>query len=462
MLETIRHVSVHEAEKSENFVTLLKQFYNKALYSDLVLHIRDSGDAKKPPLLIHTHLIVLYSASHYIQRFLACFATDPSRYSIQTDNPLVPNQIHLNLELDYASGFDDALIQLFFSLFYVNRFDEAHLKANGLADTLHENIMALYTLASYFAYDTLLVYLEQYLKASMCVAYFTPLTNLCLSRHPVTGEYTIERKHANGSLFTRLLQWYTCCIDERDVTNDETTTTTPTIITTETDTTIGPIKCNRRYYEENKASILGQMQERIVNLQAVDIPQKRVQRLDATTIQLDYYRRICNECLGECNKKNTINSFYYINMGFLTLDSARFFLRLKKKVPYLSPRRDSYHRNNVLEMTMVRKYYGDHGEQPTRLEEKDEDEKYHCRSHVALLSRKKHRDKYKQEYGKKSLFTTTEINSFDTHPVKYCYEARCDHCSSVKPVYIILLHMVVSRENSPIEDMSMMVEMPHP
>lgn len=443
---------IHDSQKSENFGNLLSDFYNKAMYSDLVLHIGDTGNPGKTPFVIHTHQLVLHSASEYIRRRLSsCFLEDPSR-------SYVNNQLQITIQLDYArSGLDDEVVGLFFSLFYVARFDEAHLKANHLEERLHHNILVLYDLALYFLFDSLSTYIEQYFKATMCLAYFTPLSLFCLQHNPATATYSVE-KQRGSTLYRRLAQWYACCVS-----GDEEAGAANTV-DEEKET-----RCDSQYFSRNKQTILHEMAQ----IENCRLPKKEARRLNDSTIRLDYHRNLCGDCMG--NSSNAVGAFYYLDMGCLTLKYTngveRFFLRLKKKRRH-DVRGVVY--DNGMELTMIsamsspppykKLRIASHGQQQRWMSPVDESDRYECESRISLLSRKRHKDKSTQSRSKKNIFIPTEINNFDVHAPKHCYEGRCDHCATLKPIYIMLISIKLSKEsnsnNSPLEDMSMIVEEP--
>jgi len=285
----------YDSQKSENFGNLLSDFYNKAAYSDLVLHIGDISNPAKQALVIHSHLLVLHSASEYMRRYLSCFINDPTRSCVSKPNAmlLLPNQLQLTLQLDYArSGLDDEVVGLFFSLFYVTRFDEAHLKANCLEERLHHNILVLYDLALYFLFDSLSTYIEQYFKATMSLAYFTPLSLFCLQHNPVTSTYSVE-KQRGSSVYKRLAQWYACCVNGEEVVRE------PSGAEEE-----AAAKCDYQYFTRNKQAILQDM----ACIENCRLPKKEARRLDDSTICLDYHRNICGDCMGEST--NAMGAFY--------------------------------------------------------------------------------------------------------------------------------------------------------
>lgn len=417
--------------KNENFGNLLSEYYNKATVSDLVLHIGDTCDRKKVPLVIHTHLMFLHPASAFIRRYLSCFGNDPERCHVTGQNPLVPNQLHLKINLDYGKGrLDDEVVSLFFSLFYVNRFDEAHLKHNHIEEAFYHNILILYELALHFLFDTLCVYIESYFKATMSLAYFSHLSNFCLLPDPVTGAYALE-KQRGATVYRRLAQWYTCCVGGDDV--------SPSPPPSSDD------KCDWHYFTRNKQAILRD----IGLVENCRLPKREARRLTDSSLSLEYHRTICETCMDGSKGENVVGSFYYLDMGCLTLEDANFFLRLKKK-KRIDPRGIAY--DNKLELTM------------TCPSSSSTPEQYMCESRISLLSRKSHKDKFSQTQSKKNLFIPTEINHFDAHPVKHCYEGHCDYCTMLKPVYIILMRINLSRQEEdhprPLEDMTMNVEEP--
>lgn len=387
-----------------NFANLRTQFFDKANCSDLILHIVDFTNPLKPALVIHSHFIVLYSVSDYIRRRLdSLFENDPSRYRLN-------NQTHLNITL---SEVDDEVVRLFFSLFYVNRFDHEQMSKNGLGERVHENILTLYDLAQYFLFDTLIAYIDQYFRESMCLSYLTPLLDFCLQQSPETGSHYIDKKRT-GTLFNSLIQWYACCAD-----------------TTE---------------EANSVAMLGDLSQRVENMEeCCRIPRKRARRLSGSKTHLEYYHRICDDCMCKSSKHNTVGAFYYLNLGHLSLQhvedgsTERFFMRLKKQVNNKSG-------INKIELTRIR-------DKPI------ENEPVRCHTELRLLSRKQRREASStlvQRVEQLHLNVPTEINSFERNALKHCYEAQCDHCALTKPVYILLLDITITSNN--LEDMTMSVE----
>ncbi len=450
-----------QERKSENFGNLLSDYYNKATDSDLVLYISDLSDPNKLPLLIYSHLLVLRSASDFIRRYLSCFSNDPSRCQLSNANPVVPNQLQLSIPLDYASNnLDDSLLTLFFSLFYVNRFDETHLGRNGLADQIHHNILHLYQLSLYFCYDTLTSYIEQYFKATMCLTYFTPLSNFCPQKDPFTGKYLLE-KARGATVYNRLAQWYTCCVRDSSSLCEE-------------EEEAGPAseeRCNKQYFEQKKRAILADL----ATVENCRLPKKEARRLSESSIRLDYHRNLCAGCMSDSNKENTVGAYYYLDLGCLALQYGngveQFFLRLKKKRRPDS--QQSVLQDNKIELTMNRKHTPPAQKKPRNGTEQwmpsssvieEDGERYTCDSRIVLLSKKTHKDKSLQKYKKKSLSLPTEINSFDVHAAKHCYEGHCDQCNTLKPVYILMMRILLSREgtnaNASPEDMTMSVEDP--
>lgn len=434
----------------ENFGNLRSDFYNKETFSDLTLHIYDT---EKPgqvePLVIHSHFLVLYSASAYIRKCLTGFENDPSR-SVNRSN----NKTTLRIQLD---SVDEEVVRLFFSLFYMNRFDKAHISMNGIDQSIHENSLALYSLAKFFFFDTLVVYIEKYFRENMRLSFFASLSAFCLRMNEMSGLFYVDQPQC-GVLFKNLIQWYTCCVKPP---------TTEEFIA-------GQRKgdpANVRYYADNKRAILHDLEHCVENIDECALPRQRVRRLSETRIELDHHHRVCDECLSKSTKRNTVDAFYYLDMGSLSIEDAnateRFFMRLKKKKrAFFSARgvdededEDEEEEEddddiNIIELTMIRKHQLQQQEAVL--------ERYSCSSRVTLLSRKNYQEKPQQcRYTKRNLSIPSEVNNFKTTPIEHCYEAHCDHCAKLRPVHIIMLSLTLEREGMlllPPEDMSMSVE----
>lgn len=440
----------------ENFGNLRTLFFNKSDCSDLVLHICDIGQQEKR-VEIHSHLVVLCSASRYIQSCLTSIMNHQNVNRIQTtDTQLVRNKLILRLEIDFSTNeLSNEVVQLFFSLFYVQRFDDPH---SAETEKIQYHILELYELACHFLYDSLIVYIEQYLIANMNIGYFTPLYRFCLISDPSNGRYQMIESKA--PLFTRLLQWYECCVDL--------TIGTPSV-------SIGALS----YYAEHKTTILEDLYRRVDNIELCQVPSKSISYAntpDRDSISLRYYNRICPSCLENPKKRNIVGAFAYTELGHLTTrgggdHSETYYFRLKKKVIAIrgSPLRLQ---NNTIELTRLRNQPqqiqpGGARKRPLSIhDDRPEEKRYECTSKVTLLSKKREKETTENHYSEKDISVPTEIGRFVTHKAKQCYEAHCDQCNIRRHVYIILLDVTLRKErvlphSSPIlEEMEMHVEEP--
>ena len=430
--------------RNENFSNLRNEFFNKSDDSDLVLHISDIGSPIKR-LEIHAHRMVMKSASRYIHSCLN------SRLNYQ-NRSLINEKVVLKLELDFTgNALSDDVVILFFSLFYLNRFDNE--------EELHYNILEIYELATFFLFDALTHYIENYLMATMSLSYFTPLCRFCLTFDEASNRY--EMIESKAPLFTRLLQWYQCCVD----------------IPTELPQLPYSSICDSNYYARHKESIITDLSRRVNNIDRCQLPRKEISKST-----LRYYHRICPGCLEFTD--NRIGSFYYSDLGQLKKTyrngSETFFFRLKKKKSVSSNRHSPQRNNQPATITVELTRRATYTEQPYKkrarlngeeggedwLEEEEEEEdtnRYLCKSRVTLLSQKQEKDIIDSVYSEKDISVPTEIGHFEPHKVKHCYVGQCDQCTNTsrQEIYIIILDVSLSREayNAPIqEEMGMQVE----
>jgi hypothetical protein len=507
-----RESIIHKQKKSENFGNLLNLHCTNEC-SDLFLDVYNQksdcfshcGDFQ---FSIETHRFMLISASNYFRKRLG-----PSHLNQELGSR--ENKQTLSLYLNFSLGLEESVVRLFFSLFYVNRFDADHLNIRipnqeaTLLELIKSNILVLYQLAIFFYFDALTAYCEAELFGSMTLEYFTALTTFCLIKNEYTGRYAIIDERVK--IYARLIEWYVCCIEH-------------TPYTELLNTTSRGQKCNRRYFSCNKEELLNELLTSVDNIQACRIPTKSHTNFDNfTRTHIEYYRKICNACLNDNKTSYAYQGFYYINFGTLKKyyrnGHEQHFFRLKKRRTLFGPDQ------NVLEMSMKRIYYqeaihvrkkqrraslpglemlvdsnadaeganieveeeddpsyANTGNSTTEEEEEEEEENeeeeiqeeeehdilissklnleemakdltclYECKSQISLLSRKVKKDLTSCEYMMKDFSMPSEISDFEVHEPKHCYEAKCDTCCQKAPVYIIQLALQLSRA----------VELPH-
>jgi hypothetical protein len=307
------------------------------------------------------------------------------------------------------------------------------------------------------------VYIEQYFLEGMCLSYFSPLFGFCLSVDSATNgssgaHYKIIPSKAH--LFSRLLQWYQCCIDPIAPATYQ----------------IPPTEMGTEYFLYHKEVILNDFSQRIENLESCNVPRHQVTLLptqaSSRKIKLNHYHKICNTCLCNHRKNNTVNAYYYTDLGSLkktySNGSETFFFRLKKRVPSnrdsMPPRSNaSSSNNNTIELTCVREYTKKRARNSLNMQLVDEEENewlekeqeqersisYSCESQVTLLSRKRQNDMIDHTYKESDISRPTAISHFLLHKPKYCYEAHCEHCKVKKPVYVFILNVTLSKEVDP-------------
>jgi len=416
---------------SRNLSNLRTQFFNKSHCSDLLLQISDIGShPTRQRMAIHANILVLYSASRYFQSCLTSHLNQQNKSitAVNDSGALLPNKLVLKLELDFEQlQLSEEVVELFFSLFYLARFD----RDIQIQEALHYNILALYQLASFFLFDALTAYIEEYLIGGMCLAYFTPLFRFCLRLDERSGCYElIEPKEM---LFNRLLQWYQCCV--------ESSATLPSNTAVAADT---------QYYVHDKPFIMEELRRRVTFLeQRCDLPSKEIVRDggSAESLQLRYYHKICPACLESVSRKSCrVGPFGYTDMGKLSDCGETFSFRLKKRARTSrhSPRHFEQQESVGIEVTR----------------HQQEECRYECKSRVTLLSRKRQCDTKDHHYSEKDISVPSEIATFTPHKVKYCYDGYCEHCHEWTALYILLMCIELRRHlHAPIlEEMGMHVE----
>lgn len=349
------HAEVIKQKPAEALRNLASVF-NSGICSDIVLSMYDET-SKTHVIDIQSHILLLYLNSGYFRTHF--------------DNTLFSNKMkpceeknRLCLLLPFDENIDKNLICLFFSLFYVTLFDAQHLNQEQ-RDKITHNILYLYQLAWRFDFYALSGYCEEQLFATMTIEYFGLLTEFCLSRDNETGRFSIKQHLV--SLYSRLMQWYQCCIDHTEYSNLLTSTiiqpatTATTTTTTQQQQMADPApKYGRKYLSCNKEEIMRDIMTLVDGIQQCQIPVKN-HTLSANHMntQIRYYRRICSDCLvNRSNSASSYQGYYYINFGSLTryysngYESYAFRLKRKNSSTQLKPLVD-----NVLEMCLHRVYY---------------------------------------------------------------------------------------------------------
>lgn len=443
---------------SENFGNLRSQYFNKSDDSDLLLQINELGTSIKR-LEIHAHSLVVKSGSRYIASCLSSGLNHQNRSVVSCggQTPFSRNKIVLRLELDFSNGLSDRVVEFFFSLFYLNRFDhcdDSDVENQQIKEELHYNILELYELACYFFFDALTVYIEEHLFSTMSLSYFTPLYRFCLTFDEARNRYSIIESKA--ALFTRLLQWYQACVD------------TSIQLLPPSSSAIEAV-CDSDYYAVHKASIIADVWRRVNMIEKCELPSREILRGVENT-ELRYYHRICPTCLDSTDKKaNRIGAFYYADLGQLRKTtrngSETYFFRLKKKkkLSYATTTRQGDNNNLVtIELTRRRAYKSNTID--TQLEEEHAKERrYLCKSRVSLLSRKREIDRLEYSYNQKDISVPTEIGKFTPHKAKYCYDGQCDQCNKSSSIYIVILQISLTKQvcqstSSILEEMGMQVD----
>ncbi len=343
----LQRVSFTSKQNSINLQKLGVLFNNSCL-SDLVIHIFDEETGEKK-LSLASHRLVLYAASEY---FRIIFENQ------KRDSPFAPLNGNLNITLNFSHGLEKEVVELMFRLFYVPVFDTTQLDTEQIK-TINLHILYLYQLSLRFTFDALTVYCEELLFANMTLGYFGLLTEFCLTKNEKIGRFSIISERI--SIYSRLMQWYQCCIDHTDYSNLLTTT----VMTGTTNTPVSnnnnndtPMRYNRQYLSCNKEEILRDMMNLVDNIHQCQIPTKNhTIGINRESMKIDYYRRICHDCLANNTKRaKTYQNYYYINFGTLkkyySNGSEQYSFRLKKK-----NQQKHFSTDNIVEMSFIRTFF---------------------------------------------------------------------------------------------------------
>jgi|WetSurMetagenome_2_1015567.scaffolds.fasta_scaffold29695_4 hypothetical protein len=316
--------------------------FNNSCLSDLIIHIYDEETGEKK-LSLASHRLVLYAASEY---FRIIFETQ------KKNSPFAVLDGNLSITLNFSHGLEKEVVELMFRLFYVPVFDSNQMDSDQIK-TINHHILYLYQLSLRFTFDALTVYCEELLFANMTLGYFGLLTEFCLVKNEETGRFSIINERI--SIYSRLMQWYQCCIDHTDYSNLLTTTVMTTSNNNHSDT---PTRYNRQYLSCNKEEILRDMMNLVDNIQQCQIPVKNhTISANRESMKIDYYRRICHDCLSNSNKKaKTYQNNYYINFGTLKkyysngYEQYSFRLKKRNQQKYLFT-------ENIVEMCIARTFF---------------------------------------------------------------------------------------------------------
>ena len=113
-------MSYARVENSRHIGLDLSQIQKEEIRADTKIIVNDLSDPFHQ-FIIHSHYIVLWSASQHFRQTLQ-FPSNNNSGSGGGNNEII-----ISLDLSESSGFTERMIRLFFSLFYVPTFTEATL-----------------------------------------------------------------------------------------------------------------------------------------------------------------------------------------------------------------------------------------------------------------------------------------------------------------------------------------------
>lgn len=439
----------------------LAQLLQSQIYTDVTLQVLDLGSGALC-LTLPMHRVILHAASLHFRRLMA-FAPPPQQATIQ---------IYLDMQL-----YTPELVRLFFALFYVTVFDATHLPAEH-SEAIGENVLFLYQLASHYLFDSLRAHCESLLFASFSLDHFKLLSDYALVQSAATSNKLSVLDERLG-LYARYLQWYQCCV-EKD--NNKQYTELP-LSSGGGGAPVGnesgeaqqqqQATIDRHYFSCNKAEIMDELRLAVDNIAQCQIPEHSVRSEPGGVRRLQYWRKICGDCLRRGSV--TSNNTQYSNIGCIRKNYANghecYSFRLSKT------RQPARH--CTLELCVERARYehrdkrarhSEPGEQdmvldgleyldPHSTEEGstsgEEEQRYSAQCDVSLLSKRLVLSHYSGTSGEQRLNSMAPVCSFELDERGDCYTGRCQNCNHTAPVYILLLRLTVQRTKT---DSAMCIE----
>lgn len=487
--------------KPENFGNFIA-LYNSTRYSDIMLKIYDNLTLQYLNCAIYTHKLILDSGSrHFNQLFSETYndrrRAEPSNSEDHATTEEQPKE-EIQLFMDFSSGLTLPLLKDFFKLFYVVAFDETHLSA-AEREFIANNVLFLYQLASYFQFLTLCHYCEQILCENMDLQYFRVLLEFSLIQCTEKNCYAI--KDESLRIFTRLIQWYQCCIGEHislpldssgQRLNCPQKDTEKVAFTDQSDVAR---KSRGYYFSHSKEQILLDCISSIENFHLCPVPQKSLTTSGtpyAPSTAIAYYAKLCTNCYRNDDDGHILphERSRLIDLGFI----ARVYANGTEKCAFRL-RKDLDSSENALEIHMERRYNekprdqvmsDETEERPSvefqdRLEEEghgsqsldmdveevncgdartendsislapddgvnflyptEGDQLYRCETRLSMLSKMVENETSIYEVEQMRQSTITEVSRFQLHEEQYCYEGKCGKCKKYGPLFILLIDL---------------------
>lgn len=403
-------------ERVENFKDFIR-LYNTGQLADCKLRLHDQTTGQ--------HMLDIYS-----HKLILCSGADYFASLISNCRQLQASVIHCASEkidlfavyLDF-SWLSAELIRDFFKLFYINVFDEEHLSTEEITYIV-SNVLQLYQLADYFQFHALARFCEKNLFAEMNLGYFRLLTDYCVEEHsqcPLTGtRYHVPLNKLR--LYSRLMQWYQCCVEM----GDETT------VGQQQDEKARPTRS--QYHSSNKEQLLQCCAQRIANYEQCRVPERQVLAVKSPQMgrQIRYYRKICVDCLQRQSLQQQ-----YIDMGLLQYGAAasnetyKFRLHQKSDNLFGVEMRFSASAAGAATEDMCVEIEGSEVSL-------NDGALYDLSAEVSLLSKRLDNEVCRRQMDGRPLQTVSEIGEFRLHERQMCYSGRCDGCEQRNQQLFIL------------------------
>lgn len=444
----------------------LAQLLQSRIYTDVTLQVLDLASGV-PCFSLEMHRVILHAASLHFRRML-----------VFNGQPQSVIRVHLDMQL-----YSSELVRLFFSLFYVTVFDTAHLRPE-VAQAIGENVLFLYQLASLYLFDSLRAHCETLLFASFSLDHFKLLSDYTLVQSTVTPS-KLSVLDERVVLYARYLQWYQCCV-ENDNNKKYTELQLSPRSAGATANESGEaqqqqqpqLTIDRHYFSCNKAEIMDELRLSVDNIAQCQIPEHSVRSEPGGVRQLQYYRKICPDCLRR--GAVTSNHTQYSNIGCIRKNYANghesYSFRLSKT------RHPARH--CTLEMCMERVYYNAHakrrrrdsrghhqGDEEEEEEEmvldgleyldscdetgEDDEQRHSVQCEVTLLSKRLVLSRFTETHTEQRLNTMAQVCALELDERQDCYSGRCQSCHHNAPLYILLLRLSVQRQKT---DSAMSIE----
>jgi hypothetical protein len=330
-------------------------------------------------LELKTHKFILYACGVQSLRKLI-----DTQYS---DLNTIDNSI--NIELDFTV-YTTEIAKFFIGILYYNKLDYNTLPSE-IITTIDTHLYHFHQLSLYFQFHNLTHFCLTRFYDIFSTEHFTGIMEYCLIRNHDTRLFYVPVEKID--LFTRLIQWFVYCIDDPLDRHDN----------------FFAIKDTSQCVA-TKYHFLREQERVIENFHQLKLPTMIIYDNDT---RLQYYRRMCSNCLSHPARSITI-----CDMGFIGNERVKYLFYALCKVQdrqeiTIIMKREAPQKNSITVQTQVKLF-----SKAIDLIEKNE-QSNGCFTSPTQIAR-------------------LVLNSHDE-----CYEATCDHCHRKEPVFIIDLSLFI-------------------